>query len=52
MVKLYNKYYMEHYAEMKDKYRKRYWTNLLQYNPQPEKYPIKFTRGKFIFTFT
>lgn len=51
MVKLYSHYYVKNYERMKDKYRKKYWINLLKYNPQPNKYPLKFTRGKYIITF-
>lgn len=52
MVKLYSRYYLENYEKMKNDARKKYWINLLKYNPQPEKYPIKFTKGKYTITFT
>lgn len=52
MVKLYSKYYIENYERLKEKYRKKYWANILAHNPRPEKYPFKFTKGKFIITFT
>ena len=53
MVKLYNKYYILNYEKMKNDSRKKYWTNLLKYNPDPKKLPdVKFTKGTFIITFT
>ena len=51
MVKLYSRYYLENYEKMKNDARKKYWINLLKYNPQPEKYPIKFTKGKYTISF-
>ena len=53
MVKLYNKYYIKNYEKMKDNAKKKYWINLLKYNPDPKKLPdVKFTKGKYTITFT
>lgn len=51
MVKLYSYYYVKNYEKTKNDARKKYWINLLKYNPQPNKFPLKFNRGKYIITF-
>jgi len=51
MVKLYTRYFKENYDKLKEYNRKRYWQKQLAYNPEPDKYNFKFSKGKFIIKF-